>query len=258
MKGEELKSFLDEWADRFNNPGFIVHDPITIPHRFSRKQDIEISGFFAAIMAWGNRTTIIKKCSDLLERMGNAPYDFIRNSGHHDLRQLEGFVHRTLNDTDVLFLVEFLRTWYAQHDSLEEAFTKGLERTDSSVQKGLEGFYEFVFQGEDVPDRTRKHIATPARKSACKRLNMFLRWMVRVDDRGVDFGIWNKISPSQLVCPLDVHVHRVATELHLLDRTQTDWKSAIELTEHLKAFDPVDPVRYDYALFGLGVSGHYK
>jgi len=205
-------------------------------------------------MAWGNRTTIINKCSELMDRMDNAPHDFLTNANQRSWTQLEGFVHRTMNDTDILFLSEFLRNWYGKHESLETAFASIISKTDLNVKSGLEGFHELIFSGNTVSERTRKHIATPKRKSACKRLNMYLRWMVRDDDNGVDFGLWKSINTAQLVCPLDVHVQKVALELGLLKRKISDWRAAEELTEALKVLDPTDPVKYDYALFGLGIS----
>ena len=248
------QSLLEKWLKKTNKSTFIASDPITIPHRFSKKQDIEISGFFAAIMAWGNRTTIINKSSELMNRMDNSPHDFIVHANQRNWKQLEGFVHRTMNDTDILYLVDFLRTWYQSHDSLEEAFSSSVSRDDLNVKSGLEGFHDLVFAGDAISERTRKHIATPKRKSACKRLNMYLRWMVRQDANGVDFGLWTSIKTSQLVCPLDVHVQKVALELGLLKRKISDWQAAEELTEALKLLDPIDPVKYDYALFGLGIS----
>jgi uncharacterized protein (TIGR02757 family) len=246
----ELKEFLDAKADQFNVPGFIENDPVSIPHRFTRKQDIEISGLFAATLAWGQRVTIIKKCIELMDRMGHAPYDFIMHHREKDLKALRGFKHRTFNDTDLQFFVESLRHFYSQHASLEEAFFPG--ETEHTIEKGLIQFHQVFFQ-IDHPSRTRKHVATPERNSTCKRLAMYLRWMVRSDDRGVDFGIWKRISPSQLVCPCDLHVDRVARRLKLIKRKQTDWQTVLELTDQLRKLDPVDPVRYDFALFGLGI-----
>lgn len=258
MNKQTLKNTLDEWYHKTNERVFIANDPICIPHRFEQLQDIEIAGFFAAIMAWGNRTTIINKCTQLLGLMDNEPYQFIIHSKDKEYQRFEGFVHRTMNDTDVLYLLWFLKKWYREHNSLEAAFVHGLGKEDETVEGGLMGFYNLVFSGDNQSKRTQKHIATPAKKSACKRLNMYLRWMVRKDTSGVDFGIWNQISPSQLVCPLDVHVHRVALSLGLIDRTQADWKTALLLTESLREFDSEDPVKYDYALFGLGLSGFGK
>ena len=250
---EELKSFLEEKVNQFNGPGFIDNDPVSIPHQYSLKQDIEITGFFAATLAWGQRITIIKKCNELFFMMDNAPYDFICNHSEQDLKKLLEFKHRTFNATDTLYFIEVLKNVYAQYDSLENVFTTGLHEEDETVEHGLINFEKYFFSLPDAPKRTRKHVATPARKSACKRLNMFLRWMVRNDSNGVDFGIWNKIKPHQLVCPCDLHVDRVARKLGLISRKQTDWLTALELTKNLRQFDPEDPVKYDFALFGLGV-----
>lgn len=247
-----LKAFLDEQVDRFNRPAFIIDDPVSIPHRFAKKQDIEIAGFFAAILAWGQRPTIIRKCRELLSYMDDAPYDFIRNHRLEDLRPFEDFKHRTFNGVDALYFVEALKHLYSQFDSLEDAFL--VSDAEKTVERGLIRFHNLFFSVEDHPPRTRKHVATPERKSSCKRINMYLRWMVRRDTRGVDFGIWRRISPAQLVCPCDVHVDRVARELKLIRRKQTDWRTALELTESLRRFDPADPVKYDFALFGMGVA----
>ncbi len=243
---------LDDCVERYNQPGFILHDPVSIPHGFSLPQDIEISGFFAAILAWGQRKTIINNCLKLMDLMDNAPYDFILHHQEHDLKRLLGFKHRTFNDTDLLYLVYFFRHYYAQYPSLETAFT-GANNELQTQKERLEHFHTLVFSLEEAPQRTRKHIATPARKSACKRLNMYLRWMVRQDSNGVDFGIWKKIPMGDLICPCDVHVERVARRLGLITRPGMNWQTAEELTAHLRAFDPNDPVKYDFALFGLGV-----
>ncbi len=249
---EELQTYLDAMADRFNRPDFILNDPISIPHRFSKPQDIEIAGLFASVLAWGQRTTIIKSCDTLMTLMGNAPHDFVLHHRPRDLRPLEGFKHRTFNGTDLLYFIAFLRSHYRKHGSLEVLFR--VDASDETIEKGLINFHRQFFQLPDHPDRTRKHIATPERKSACKRLNMYLRWMVRDDGRGVDFGLWKTISPSKLVCPCDLHVDRVARALKLIRRKQLDWATALELTANLRALDPVDPVRYDFALFGLGIT----
>ena len=248
-----MKLFLDEKVTEYNHPSFIALDPISIPHQFTKKQDIEIAGFWAAILAWGQRVTIIKKCKLLFEMMDNDPYNFIVNHSEEDLKPFLSFKHRTFNDIDTLYFIAFFKDFYKKYDSLELAFTKGILKDDENVRNGLIYFHNAFFSLREAPERTQKHIATPARKSACKRLNMFLRWMVRDDDSGVDFGIWKNIKPSQLVCPCDVHVDRVARKMGLISRKQTDWKTAIELTENLKQFDPEDPVKYDFALFGLGV-----
>jgi len=249
----DLKEFLDRKADEYNQPSFIPNDPVSIPHFFSKKQDIEIAGFFAAVFSWGNRTTIINKSRELLQLMDNAPHDFCMNAGSGELKRLIGFKHRTFNTTDLLYFIEFLKDHYSRHDSLEIAFMKGMNKKDKTVEDGLTGFYDYFFSLPDVPERTRKHIASPGKNSSCKRLNMYLRWMVRKDNRGVDFGIWKNISPSQLICPLDVHVARVAKRFNILQRRQTDWQAAIELTAYLRILDKTDPVKYDFALFGIGV-----
>jgi uncharacterized protein (TIGR02757 family) len=250
---QNLETFLNAKVKEYNTTHFIKADPISIPHRFSRKEDIEIAGFFAALFAWGNRTIIINKCTDLLQRMDNAPYDFIMNSRDSDMKSMLHFKHRTFNATDLLFLLHFFKHHYAASSSLEDAFTLSWKEDDQTVEEALNGFYQYVFNVPYVSERTKKHIASPSKNSTCKRLNMFLRWMVRQDKNGVDFGIWNKIKPSQLVCPVDLHVARVARNFKLIQRKATDWKTALELTERLRQFDPVDPAKYDFALFGLGV-----
>ncbi len=249
----KLKDFLDEKVDLYNQPSFIPYDPISIPHRFTLKQDIEIAGFFAALFAWGNRTIIINKCNELLQLMDNAPYDFMRHHTDGDLKAFLQFRHRTFNTTDLLYFISFLQYFYSQHLSLESAFSIWLTEEDETIEQALVHFHHYFFSLPYAPERTKKHIATPERGSHCKRLNMFLRWMVRKDNKGVDFGIWNEIKPAQLVCPVDVHVARVARRLHLLTAKQLNWKAALELTQHLRTFDPDDPVKYDFALFGLGI-----
>lgn len=250
---QNLKDFLDEKVEQYNQPGFIPNDPISIPHRFSKKQDIEISGFFAAILAWGQRKTIINKCLELFQLMDNAPYDFLLNHHEGDLKPFLNFKHRTFNDVDTLYFIHFLGWFYRNHESLEEAFLKGQTGNVNAMESILTQFHQVFFSLEDAPNRTKKHIATPERKAACKRINMYLRWMVRDDDKGVDFGLWNRISPAQLICPCDLHVDRVGRKLGLITRKQTDWQTAVQLTEKLREFDPLDPVKYDFALFGLGI-----
>ncbi|NOT74083.1 MAG: TIGR02757 family protein [Cyclobacteriaceae bacterium] len=247
----DLKTFLDEKADQYNRPGFIENDPISIPHRFSKKQDIEIAGLFAAVLAWGQRKTIIKSCNNLLEKMDQSPHEFIMNYRDRDLRSFEDFKHRTFNGTDLLYFFTFLKKYYSKNDSLESLFK--VEALDVTMENGLINFHRAFFDLPEFPHRTKKHIATPERKSACKRINMYLRWMVRDDKKGVDFGIWKSLSASQLICPIDLHVERVARKLKLIRRKQMDWQTAVELTQELKKFDPTDPVKYDFALFGLGI-----
>ena len=250
-----LKKFLDKKVDEYNQPSFIKADPICIPHLFSKKQDIEVAGFFAAIFSWGNRTTIINKSRELMQLMDNAPHQFIVGHEVSDLKRMMGFKHRTFNTTDLLYFIEFFKHHYSKNNSLESAFfnSKTLGKQGNIIENGLNHFYNYFFSLEDFPVRTVKHIASPEKNSGCKRLNMFLRWMVRRDNNGVDFGIWKKISPSQLICPIDVHVARVAKHFKLLDRKATDWQAALELTANLSSLDKDDPVKYDFALFGLGV-----
>jgi len=247
----DLKEFLDQKVTEFNRPKFIELDPISIPHAYKKKQDIEVAGLIAAVLAWGQRVTIIKKTKDFLDRMDNAPHDFLLNHKPRHLKQFKNFKHRTFNDTDALYFVEFLSQFYNKHESLEEAFA--ITGNDEHVGNGLINFHRTFFSLDHFPTRTKKHIATPERKSACKRINMYLLWMVRQDKNGVDFGIWKTILPSQLICPCDVHVERVARKLKLIKRKQVDWATALELTSNLRKLDPIDPVKYDFALFGLGV-----
>ena len=250
---DKVHALLEQKYMQFNKPTFIENDPIAIPHRFSKKQDIEIAGFFAATLGWGQRVTIIRNTNRLMEWMDESPHDFMLNHTDADLKKFLGFKHRTFNDTDLLYFLEFFKWFYTEHDSLEEAFTKSLPKKSIHTESALIGFSELFFSLEDHPHRTKKHIPTPIRKSTCKRLNMYLRWMVRHDKSGVDFGIWKKIKPSQLLCPLDVHVERHARKLGLITRKQTDWQTVLELTENLLHFDPIDPVKYDFALFGMGI-----
>lgn len=249
MMPVHLKDFLDKKVKEYNHPSFIKDDPISIPHLFTKKQDIEISGFFAAIFAWGNRTTIIGKSKELMHRMDDSPYEFIKDHSARDLKKLKGFKHRTFHEDDLYYFIAFLHTHYSKHDSLEYAFfpIRGLD-----TEHGLTRFKKYFFSSEHLK-RTEKHISSPLQKSTCKRLNMFLRWMIRNDNKGVDFGLWKNISPSQLICPIDVHVARVSKKLGLLKRKQVDWLAAIELTDALKKLDKYDPVKYDFALFNLGV-----
>jgi uncharacterized protein (TIGR02757 family) len=288
---QELKDFLDIKVDLYNRPDFIENDPICIPHKFTLKQDIEIMGFWSAMLAWGQRKTIINKCSELIRLMDGAPYDFIINHQDTDLKRFEEFKHRTFNYTDTLYFIEFFKYHFKKHDSLEAAFmphsefhketvfrddyllnSSGISVTHNTssapcyagemelriVENSLNYFRGYFFSLQDFPRRTIKHVSSPLQKSTCKRLNMFLRWMVRDDDRGVDFGIWKSIRPADLVCPTDLHVERVARKLKLITRKQVDWQTALELTQNLRRFDPADPVKYDFALFGLGIEEHFQ
>ena len=245
-----LSVFLNECVEKFNSPTFIESDPIGIPHRFSKLQDIEITAFWTAMLAWGQRKTIINNAHRLFELMDNAPHDFIVNHSEKDRKRFLDFKHRTFQPTDTLY---FLQNHYTNNSSLETAFSRHISESTPSVEKALVGFHNDFFALPDAPQRTRKHVATPISKSTCKRLCMFLRWMVRDDDKGVDFGLWKTIKPTQLLIPLDVHVERQARRLGLLKRPKVDWQAVLELTESLRQFDKNDPVKYDFALFGLGI-----
>lgn len=264
----DLQAFLDKKVIEYNRPSFIADDPISVPHAYTRRQDIEIAGFFAAMFAWGNRRTIILKTRQLMELMDRAPYQFVMQHADTDLRRLLEFKHRTFNTTDLLYFLAFFRHHYGRYDSLEDAFL--LAGGDWHAEEALSAFYHYFFgletndgpyaEGPPVPlapPRTRKHIATPEKGSGCKRINMFLRWMVRRDKMGVDFGLWRRIPVSRLICPVDLHVARVANRFGLLDRPRSDWTAALQLTEQLLNFDSKDPVKYDFALFGLGVMEKY-
>ncbi len=253
---KRLKNLLDEKVRLYNQPSFIDRDPVSVPHRFTKKQDIEISGLFAAVLAWGNRTSIINNCNRLMHWMDEAPHDFILHHKETDLKRFLTFAHRTFNATDLLYFISFLQYHYTHSASLEDAFVPANTYRHETVEQALVHFHDYFFSIEH-PERTRKHIATPARKSACKRINMYLRWMVRKDNNGVDFGIWKKLSPRQLICPLDVHVARVANRLGLLDNDKSNWQNAVLLTEKLRQLNPTDPAVYDYALFGLGMAERF-
>jgi len=257
---KHLIELLNKKVALYNHIDFIGNDPICIPHKFSKKQDIEIAAFFAATLAWGNRKSIINSCNKVLQIMDNSPYDFIMNMRDKDnlIQKNNGFAHRTFNAIDLSYFLKFLHFHYRYkgEDSLETAFNKGLQTNDATIENGLNGFYHYFFNQalfEDTYSRTKKHIAAPFKKSAFKRLNMFLRWMVRHDKNGVDFGLWKQIKTSQLVMPLDVHVLNVANKLSLLKHKKNTWETAIDLTNILKKLDANDPVKYDYALFSLGV-----
>lgn len=255
MTREDISKILNQKVKQYNKIDFIEKDPICIPHAYTKQQDIEITGFFAAIFAWGNRTTIINKSRELLQRMDNAPYDFCVGHQPKDLKKMMGFVHRTFNDTDLLYCIEFFKMHYSNQASLETAFFKDPTTAQkiNSVEIALNHFQTYFFSLENAPSRTKKHISSPISGSTCKRLNMYLRWMIRKDQQGVDFGIWKSIKPAALICPIDVHVARVARSLGIIERKQTDWLTAIELTEYCRALDAKDPVKYDFALFSLGV-----
>jgi uncharacterized protein (TIGR02757 family) len=251
-----IKQLLDQKVKQYNHIDFIEKDPISIPHLYTKQQDIEIAAFFAAIFAWGNRITIIQKSKELLERMDNAPFEFCTQHQAKDLKKLVGFAHRTFNDIDLLYCIAFFKQHYSTQKSLETAFFKDQKTGKSlkTVEAGLINFKNYFFSLEDAPYRTKKHIASPENGSTCKRLNMFLRWMVRKDQHGVDFGLWKAISPADLIIPIDVHVARVSRTFGLISRPQIDWLTALELTEYCRTLDARDPVKYDFALFSLGVT----
>lgn len=256
-KSGELQEFLNLMVDKYNRPSFIINDPITIPHQFTQKKDIEIMGFWSAILAWGQRKTIINKSNQIIDLMDGAPYQFISQHQLSDLAKFKHFKHRTFNLTDTLYFIHFFNWYYSQYESLENAFLNTNQLPYKSIKDSILNFHNLFFSLPDYPQRTKKHIATPENNSSCKRINMFLRWMVRKDTKGVDFGIWTKISPASLICPCDIHVDRVARKLGLITRNKPDWLTAEELTNNLKKFDQNDPVKYDFALFGMGVEKLY-
>ena len=250
LSKEEIISFLNYKSNQYNNIKFIETDPIQIPHLFNKKEDVEISGFLTSTISWGNRKSIIKSAEKLIELLDHSPYDFILNHKKRDLDTLKPFVHRTFNGIDLIQFVKSLKHIYRNYNGLEEIFRKNIK--DDSLQYAIHKMKKIFFE---IPhtNRTKKHISDPMRGSAAKRINMFLRWMVRDDTRGVDFGIWKSISPRYLSCPLDVHTGNVARKLGLIQRKQNDHKAVMELDKKLREFDLIDPVKYDFALFGLGV-----
>jgi uncharacterized protein (TIGR02757 family) len=250
MTNYELQSFLDDKVIQYNTLDFIESDPVQIPHLFSQKEDIEIAGFLSATIAWGNRKMIIKNSHKMIDLMGNSPYDFVMSHNGNDLERLESFVHRTFNGQDFTCFIKGLRHIYKNHNGLEAVFASNQE--SDSMQKSISEFKKIFFEIQHQ-NRTQKHISDPMNGSAAKRINMYLRWMCRQDNKGVDLGIWKSISPSLLSCPLDVHSGNVARKLGLLSRKQNDGKALLELDSKLRKLDPNDPVKYDFALFGLGV-----
>ena len=248
MNFSETKAILEDRYEKFAVPGFVDNDPIQIPHSFTRKEDIEISGFLTSIIAWGNRKMIINNAKRFIDLMDNAPYEFIMNYEERDLKFLDAAVHRTFNGDDMRFFVRSLANIYRNHGGLENVFSQHAEMSQNLID-----VYSIIFE---IPseERNRRHISDITKGSAAKRLNMFLRWMVRDDGSGIDFGLWKEISPSCLLIPLDVHCGRCARDLGLLTRSQNDWKAVVELTENLRKFDPCDPIKYDFALFGSGVT----
>jgi uncharacterized protein (TIGR02757 family) len=255
LNKEELKEFLDEKVEKYNRLDFIEHDPISIPHRFTRKEDIEISGFLAATIAWGNRTMILRNANRMMNYLDDSPHDFILNHSNNDLERISTVIHRTFNAADFKYFIKALKHIYKEQNGLEGIFNK--YRTEDSLQPAIHQFRKMFFE---LPHdrRTMKHISDPFKGSAAKKINMYLRWMIRKDTKGVDFGIWKSISPSILSCPLDVHSGNVARKLGLLTRKQNDTKAVSELDSNLRDMDNNDPVKYDFALFGLGIFEGFK
>lgn len=257
---DELKSFLDEKVDQYNSFSFIVSDPISIPHQFSQKKDIEISAFLAATIAWGKREMIIKNSNQIIKAMDNNPFEFVVNyKQSRDFKYIEGIKHRTFNDQDLNYFIKALQYCYQRYGDLESVFSSFITLESKDMKEAIIGFRTIFFElNKKDKFRTFKHVSNPDKGSAAKRINMFLRWMVRKDNKGVDFGIWNSISPSILSCPLDVHSGNVARSLNLIQRKKDDWKALTELDSNLRLLDPKDPVKYDFALFGLGINEQFK
>ncbi len=245
---KELKDLLEHKFNLYNSTNFIVEDPISIPHAYNQKEDIEIISFLISIISWGNRKSIIKSGNKLREILGSSPIDFIIRFKERDLKKID-FVHRTFNKFDLIYFLKSLKNIYKNHDGLENVFSKNLN--DEFMYNNISNFRK-IFFSLNHEERTEKHISNPKKNSACKRINMFLRWMVR-NDGIVDFGIWKKIKPSMLSCPLDVHTANIGRKLNLISRKQNDLKTVLELDKKLRLFDKNDPVKYDYALFGMGV-----
>ena len=253
---EEIRTFLERKTAEFNRPEFIPDDPISVPHLFTRKEDIEIAGFLAATIAWGQRPTIVKNGMRLAALMSHSPYEFVMNAGPKDLRRISAFVHRTFNGQDLATFIRCLKNIYSKHNGIEAVFTSTLKKENNMMDAIAE--FKKVFFSVRHEQRTEKHVSDPKKNSSAKRINMFLRWMVRKDANGVDFGIWKSIPTASLMIPLDVHVGNVARELQILHRKQDDRKAVEELTKTLRQFDPLDPVKYDFALFGVGISLNKK
>lgn len=245
---KELKDLLEHKFNLYNSTNFIIEDPISIPHAYNQKEDIEIISFLISIISWGNRKSIIKSGNKLREILGSSPIDFIMRFKERDLKKID-FVHRTFNKFDLIYFLKSLKNIYKNHDGLENVFSKNLN--DEFMYNNISNFRK-IFFSLNHEERTEKHISNPKKNSACKRINMFLRWMVR-NDGIVDFGIWKKIKPSMLSCPLDVHTANIGRKLNLISRKQNDLKTVLELDKKLRLFDKNDPVKYDYALFGMGV-----
>lgn len=249
----DMKDFLDESYLKYHSKTFVENDPILIPHQFSKKEDIEIAGFLTATIAWGNRKSILQNAKHLMHLMDQSPYLFVMEHSKKELGTLHKFVHRTFNGKDCVFFVEALKNIYLKHGGIETAFGLKNHQKGGDLQGRIVNFREIFLETKHL-HRSEKHLSNPAQKSSAKRLCMYLRWMVRDNKKKVDFGIWKSISPAELHLPLDVHTGNVARKLGLLQRKQNDWQAVVEITEVLRQFDPKDPVKYDFALFGLGVN----
>ena len=256
----ELKSFLDEKVEQYNSLSFIAPDPISVPHQFSSKKDIEISGFLTASIAWGKREMIIRNSNQMIKAMDNNPFEFVINYKYSsDFKYIQNIKHRTFNAQDLNYFIKALQYCYQNYEDLEAVFASFITPETTSMKDAIIGFRSTFFElNQEEKFRTFKHVSNPGKGSAAKRINMFLRWMVRNDNKGVDFGIWNRISPSILSCPLDVHSGNVARSLNLIERKQNDWKALTELDNNLRGLDSTDPVKYDFALFGLGINEQFK
>ena len=255
MRQAELADLLNAYCTKYNTPDFIPFDPLSIPHRFTKKEDIEIAGFFAAMLAWGRRDIIMRSVNKIMELMDEAPHDFIVNHQEIDRKRFMKFVHRTFQPDDMLYFVHFLQWYYGQYGSLELAFCPNIKKP-SMAQRLI--YFKQVFFSEEHLHRTRKHVQSPENKSACKRLCLYLRWMVRPGDEGVDFGIWESIKPSELILPVDVHVHRTAMALKLTKINKANWQAAEDITKKMRKLDPNDPSKYDFALFWMSHEGLFK
>jgi len=249
LSHQEFFGFLEEKYNLYNNPAFIGPDPVSVPHQFALKEDIEIAAFLSAAISWGNRVSIVKDANRLVSMMDCSPFHFITEASRSEFSSFSVFYHRTFNGLDCLFFLESLRNIYLHHGGLEACFSG---ESHTGMMEKISGFRK-IFLEAPHEKRSEKHLPDPLRGSSCKRINMFLRWMVRNDGRGVDFGLWKKISPAELLCPLDIHSGNVARKLGILKRKQNDWKAVEELTARLRSLDPADPVKYDFALFGLGI-----
>lgn len=253
---KSLKGLLEHFYKKYHQPSFIANDPIQVAYFYKQKEDVEIASFFTTLLAWGNRKQIIRNAKLLMSLMDNKPYDFMVTIKKKDINRFDSFKHRTINGNDIKELLWALHKIYQDHGGLEHLFTDAYKR-HNDIYFALEVFYKTV-SSYTQSSHCLKHISNVSKNSAAKRLNLFLRWMIREDDRKVDFGLWKSIPASALYIPLDVHVSNVARKLGLLKRKANNWKAVQELTENLRLFDKNDPIKYDYALFGMGLEKNEK